>query len=233
MFAAFDGDMFLKLALAVLIGASVGIERYIHGRAAGLRTYILVTVAFAAIAILSEKHYLGAGLPSVGGFRPDPARLVAGGLTGIGFLGAGIIIRSGTMVHGLTTAAAIWAVSVVGLAVGSGSFQMAAFMYVILMLSLIGLKRAEGLFKRDIYKTIEVTVENCSLSLADLESLLQENGLSVVNTDVSENCREQLTSYSITASGRTDRSFTDAYGALTFLAKRHSSRLVSRALGPS
>ena len=88
-----SGDMtgiLYPLSLAVGMGLTIGMERSVHGRPAGLRTYLLVCVSFAVIALLSESHFLDLGQ----GFRPDPARLAAGGLTGIGFLGAGVDRKS-------------------------------------------------------------------------------------------------------------------------------------------
>ncbi len=83
-------EIIVPLAMAMLMGLTMGIERYIRGRPAGLRTYILVCVSFVTIALLSATFFRAAGEI----FRADPARLAAGGLTGIGFLGAGVIIRN-------------------------------------------------------------------------------------------------------------------------------------------
>src|SRR5262249_59250515 len=87
----------------------------------GLRTYILVCVSFTTIALLSESFFHAAG--EIG--RADPARLAAGGLTGIGFLGAGVIIRNRSDVFGLTTAASIWTIAVIGLALGARHYMLA------------------------------------------------------------------------------------------------------------
>ena len=115
-------DLLLPLGLAVVMDLTVGTERYIRGRPAGLRTYLLVCVSFTTIVLLSETGFLLA--PA--GLWPDPARLAAGGLTGIGFLGAGVIIRSRSTVFGLTTAASLWTMAVIGLASAPDSMAMTA-----------------------------------------------------------------------------------------------------------
>src|SRR5262245_2915512 len=107
------------------MGLTMGIERYVRGRPAGIRTYILVCVSFTTIALLSETFFRGAG----DSLRGDPARRAAGGLTSIGFLGAGVIIRNRSDVFGLTTAASIWTMAVIGLALGARHYTLACMLY--------------------------------------------------------------------------------------------------------
>lgn len=111
------GGQALGLALALLLGGLIGIEREWRGQAAGLRTHIIVCVGSALITITSV-HIAADGLASTG--RGDPARLAAQIVSGIGFLGAGAILREGMSVHGLTTAASIWTTAGIGIAVGAG-----------------------------------------------------------------------------------------------------------------
>ena len=115
----------LHLAGALALGLLVGYERAYHGRAAGMRTYGLVCMASAALTILAgypELWYGGHG----GVLAPvDPTRIIQGVVTGIGFLGAGVIMREGFNISGLTTAASIWASSAIGILVGVG-FYLAA-----------------------------------------------------------------------------------------------------------
>ena len=107
-----------RLILAAVLSGIVGFEREFHGRSAGFRTHILLCVGSTLIMITSvhifDVYY--------GRTPVDPARLAAGVVTGIGFLGAGTIIRSGESVRGLTTAASLWTVSGIGLAVGCGFY---------------------------------------------------------------------------------------------------------------
>lgn len=115
----------LNLAGALLLGLMVGYERSYHGRAAGMRTYGLVCMASCALTIVSgyPNHWFGGHGAAVA--LVDPTRVIQGVVTGIGFLGAGVIMRSGLNISGLTTAASIWASSVIGILVGVG-FYMAA-----------------------------------------------------------------------------------------------------------
>src|SRR5262244_3997735 len=118
-------QMLLRIGLAFVAGLIVGWERTSHGRAAGLRTTILACVASAMAMVISEALFAESAAATAGGsWRPDPARLGAGILTGIGFLGAGTIMRHENIVRGVTTAASLWFVTVLGLAFGSGEFRL-------------------------------------------------------------------------------------------------------------
>ena len=105
------GDMVLRLVVSVILGALIGYEREKHGRPAGLRTHILVSVGATLFALCSYQ---------IAGKDYDPGRVTAQIVTGIGFLGAGTIIRQGSVVRGLTTAASIWTIAAVGVAVAVG-----------------------------------------------------------------------------------------------------------------
>ncbi len=125
-----NGIILLNLAGALLLGLMVGYERSYHGRAAGMRTYGLVCVASAALTIFGgypEFWYGGHHMAHVTAATafPDPTRVIQGVVTGIGFLGAGVIMREGFNISGLTTAASIWASSAIGILVGVG-FYLAA-----------------------------------------------------------------------------------------------------------
>src|SRR5436190_17172477 len=120
-------EMLLRLAAAFAAGLVFGWERSSRGRPAGLRTTILAAVAAATAMIVSEKLFVESGSAVLtGNWRPDPARLGAGVLTGIGFLGAGTIMRQEHIIRGVTTAACLWFVTVIGLAFGSGEFEVGA-----------------------------------------------------------------------------------------------------------
>ena len=108
----------LRLGLSVLLGGLIGIERELHGKSAGLRTHMLVSVGSALFTVLSYA------LPVILGaeMRSDPTRIAAQIVTGVGFLGAGTILQAKGSVHGLTTAASIWFVAAIGMAVGGGFY---------------------------------------------------------------------------------------------------------------
>jgi putative Mg2+ transporter-C (MgtC) family protein len=121
-----NGLILLNLAGALLLGLLVGYERSYHGRAAGMRTYGLVCMASAGLTIIGGyPDFWFGGHGSVLAGAVDPTRIIQGVVTGIGFLGAGVIMREGFNISGLTTAASIWTSSVIGILVGVG-FYLAA-----------------------------------------------------------------------------------------------------------
>src|SRR5678809_917279 len=109
-------DIFLRLALAAGLGGAIGLEREFRHKPAGLRTNMLIALGSALFSILSVQLGSAAG---------SPDRVAAQVVTGIGFLGAGAILRSGENVHGLTTAATIWVNAAIGMAAGLGSYTIA------------------------------------------------------------------------------------------------------------
>lgn len=134
-----DWDTCTRLFLALFFGGLIGYERQSHNKSAGLRTHILVCVGSCLIAILSINIYSRVeGLTNA-----DPARLAAQVVSGIGFLGAGTIMKEGLTVKGLTTAASLWVVSGVGLAVGSGWLLSAVFTTLVSFVTLSLLPRVE------------------------------------------------------------------------------------------
>ena len=137
---ATNGLILLNLLGALLLGLLVGYERSYHGRAAGMRTYGIVCMASAALTIIGgyPGFWFGGHGGALAGVA-DPTRIIQGVVTGIGFLGAGVIMREGFNISGLTTAASIWASSVIGIMVGIGFYLAAmglAFMASMIMIYL-------------------------------------------------------------------------------------------------
>jgi putative Mg2+ transporter-C (MgtC) family protein len=129
-------DALLRLAVACSLGAAIGFEREIRDREAGIRTHLLVSLGSALFTIVSAygfHEFLANGGNVV---RADPARVAAQIVTGIGFLGAGAIIREGLSVRGLTTAATLWVVAAIGMACGAGYYGPAAAATVLTLLAL-------------------------------------------------------------------------------------------------
>jgi len=121
-------DLALRLLMAAVLGAAIGLEREIHEHPAGMRTHLLVSVGSAAFTVLSIFAFPSAD--------SDPARVAAQIVSGIGFLGAGSILKEGATIRGLTTAASLWAVAAVGMAAGAGAWSVAAVLTIIAILSL-------------------------------------------------------------------------------------------------
>ena len=127
------GDICLRLLCAMLIGLIIGTEREYTNRPAGMRTHILVALGACAVMITGQFIYQQY---SAYGASPDPARLSAQVITGVGFLGAGTILREGANVKGLTTAASLWAVACLGIAAGGGYYAIALAGMVFIFLTL-------------------------------------------------------------------------------------------------
>ena len=130
-----------RLIVAAILGAAIGAEREHRGRAAGLRTLLLVALG-SALAMVVSIHFgnVYAKAPYASeAIRVDPARVAYGVMVGIGFLGAGIILRHGTGVRGLTTAAGLWCTAAIGLACGFGMFFIALVATVLVLVTLLGL----------------------------------------------------------------------------------------------
>jgi putative Mg2+ transporter-C (MgtC) family protein len=127
-------DLAVRLIVAAILGAGIGIERERHEHPAGIRTHMLVSVGSAAFTVLSIYSF---------GQGSDPGRVAAQIVTGIGFLGAGSILKGGGTVHGLTTAASLWVVAAVGMAAGAGAWGVAVATTIIVIISLWPLRAIE------------------------------------------------------------------------------------------
>ena len=137
MISAADGlglvEVLTRLLCAMAVGLVIGTEREYTNRPAGMRTHILVALGSCAVMITGELIFVQY---SAMGAAPDPARLGAQVITGVGFLGAGTILREGSNVKGLTTAASLWAVACLGLAAGAGYYMVALLGMVFIFITL-------------------------------------------------------------------------------------------------
>jgi putative Mg2+ transporter-C (MgtC) family protein len=148
-------EAIIKLLLASVLGAVLGFEREIHGEVAGFRTYILVAMGSCLIMMVSiHLEILYRPFGSDTAVRVDPGRIASYALAGMGFLGAGAIIVGRGHVRGLTTAAGLWMITAVGLAVGSGYLLPAVFGTVLALFVLFSLRQIRHYFHRDISSTI-------------------------------------------------------------------------------
>ncbi len=129
-------EVLLRVVLAAVLGGAIGIEREIREREAGLRTHMLVAVGAALFTLASAYGFRDFLVHGGSVVRADPTRIAAQIVTGIGFLGAGAIIRQGLAVRGLTTAATLWVVAAIGLAAGAGYYSAAVITTVIVLFSL-------------------------------------------------------------------------------------------------
>ncbi|MGD0828832.1 MAG: MgtC/SapB family protein [Desulfobaccales bacterium] len=170
-----------RLVLAALLGGVVGLEREIHGRPAGIRTYLILSLGTALLMVLSEyllvayhSKYPGLGL------QGDPGRIAGQAITGIGFLGAGVIIRYKDTIRGLTTAACVWLVCSVGLAVGAGFYVVGVAVTFLTLLALIGLKAGERRMRKDWFEDLEVVSTDVPGQITLMKSLIAQHGFEVI-----------------------------------------------------
>ncbi len=133
--AAHEFDVAVRLVVAALLGAAIGLERELHDHPAGMRTHLLVALGSALFTVISIFGFVG--VLAAGQSAPvDPSRVAAQVVTGIGFLGAGAILKFGTTVRGLTTAASLWTAAAVGMAAGAADYIVAAVGTAIVVFSL-------------------------------------------------------------------------------------------------
>ena len=130
-------ELVLRLAVAAVLGGAIGVERELREREAGLRTHLLVSVGAALFTLVSAYAFTDFRYGLDSGITLDPTRVAAQIVTGIGFLGAGAIIRQGLAIRGLTTAAGVWVVAAIGMAAGAG-YYLAAFVTTVVVLVGLG-----------------------------------------------------------------------------------------------
>jgi putative Mg2+ transporter-C (MgtC) family protein len=168
-----------RLLLAAVLGAVIGVERELHDHPAGLRTHLLVALGSALFTILSIV-----GFPSTIGIATDPSRVAAQIVTGIGFLGAGAILKYGPTVRGLTTAASLWAAAGIGMAAGAGQPLLAVATTIIVVLSLWPLRLVSDRLENAAPRRLQVRVHLADASrMADLFDWLAERRVDVVHFD--------------------------------------------------
>lgn len=129
-------ELLLRIAIAALIGIILGIEREYVGKPAGMRTYSLVAIGATIFTIISKYGFL-----DIGGAAVDTSRVAAQIVTGIGFLGAGVIIFRGAKVEGLTTASGLWVVAAIGMAIGVGMYMVAIASTVVVFIVMVVMRR--------------------------------------------------------------------------------------------
>ena len=215
-----ETEIILRLVLGALLGGIIGFERQIHGRPAGFRTQLLVSVASVLIMIVSEYyHYLSYMNPSY--VRFDPGRIAAGAITGVGFLGAGVILKMGITIQGLTTAACLWMVSAIGLAIGGGLYFAGIVACVLTLFSLLVLRVAERKMPRLAFKFLTVTAWE-GIDEEMIASVLRKHDLSISNIDYEKDVLKGEVTYNITISLKhrmSMRELLDVLSSLEYVKK--------------
>lgn len=164
-------DIIIRVVLTVLLSGAIGFEREWSGRPAGLRTHILVGVGAALVMLVSMYGFGGTN---------DPARLAAQVVSGIGFLGAGAILRDRGDITGITTASTIWITAMIGLAVGNGFYFGSIFATAIVIFTLIGLRFIEGYIN---HRTRQLTIigDDTKPMLTKIVEICEKHQLYITN----------------------------------------------------
>lgn len=170
-------DLLLRLLAATVLGGVIGFEREFMNRAAGLRTHVMVSIGAALFTILSIYYFTNENGPR------DSARVAAQIVSGIGFLGAGAIMKHGATVRGLTTAATLWVVAAIGMGCGAGAYFISAVTCAISLLTLIALRRLEGKVANSRTLSLSATFPNRAGIMERLRQTFTTSKSSIGNID--------------------------------------------------
>lgn len=188
MFAAIDdvamtmtlnptwSDIVIRLLLAMLAGAIIGLDREAGGHSAGLRTTIIVSLA-AAVAMIQANILFSVDGKTYDLFATmDPMRLPLGVLTGVGFIGAGAIMKRDNLVAGVTTAATLWVMTVIGLCFGAGQLLLGGAATVLIIFTLAILKGIDFLIKREQRGRLVISSDLGAASVPDIDAVVRPSG---------------------------------------------------------
>src|SRR6185436_12918338 len=214
---AADIQMAGRLCLAGLLGGLVGLEREMHSQPAGLRTHMIVSLG-ACLLMLVSIH-----MAELSPSKSDPGRIAAQVVAGVGFLGAGAIMRSGLSVRGLTTAACLWTVAAVGLAVGSGYWRAAVVTTALTLIATVFFQKVERKFsKGKAIRRFVVHAKDSATLVSKLEAIMVDAGIGVREVDLQRDLMEKKLQVSFPAAcaGATDMDrLSRAFSALRDVEK--------------
>jgi putative Mg2+ transporter-C (MgtC) family protein len=198
-------DILLKLLLAIALGGIIGLEREASQKPAGLRTHILISVSAAMMMILSQLML--AGKESSGG---DTLRVAAAVITGMGFIGAGTIIQSQGMVHGLTTASTLWTVAGLGLVVGAGYYLVALLFAVLVIATLVLFRRVEETHLKKALYHYHLRIKDSPDILINLRKLIFHLGLKLAELNLKKEKNISVVTLSFSSSEEKERQFNQS-----------------------
>lgn len=179
--AVSDVEILVRLVLAGLLGAIIGLERESHRRPAGFRTHTLVSMG-SALVMLVSAYGLARGANAAWPY--DPTRIAAQVVSGIGFLGAGTILREGPTVRGLTTAASLWVVAGIGLAAGAGFYLGAVLTTALAVIALVWLSRVERQVLSSKESSLSLVVSDQPGQLGAIASVLGRHGVNIRGVEI-------------------------------------------------
>lgn len=205
--SAWEWEYMLRLIVACLCGACVGFERSRRFKDAGVRTHVMVTLGAALIMIVSKYGFQD--IPVLEMMKVDASRVASNVVTGVGFLGAGVIFFKGTSIKGLTTAAGIWTTAGIGLALGSGMYFVGIMSAIIMIIAQFFLHRV---FKSvDSYSTSEMSVvlQKEDGVIEEFKNQLEKENLIIQTCKITKNAEEGIISLKATVRMPHDMEFED------------------------
>lgn len=182
-------EILIRLGLALVAGFFIGAEREAHGRAAGLRTTLLVCLSACVAMIVSDAFYAESfAKRGPSGWHPDPARLAAGILAGMGFLGAGVILHErANVVRGVTTAATLWFAAIIGLTFGAGSLGLGIVATLSSLVILGIIPRFEDRMDNDWFSELSIHFDSTAFSVQDATRIVESLQMRIKGIDWREN----------------------------------------------
>ncbi len=198
--STWTGAAILHIVAALAAGGAIGLERTFHGRAAGFRTYALLCMG-ATMAMLVA--FVPSGAPgAMAGGPAEVSRIAQGILTGIGFLGAGVIIKQGFSVRGLTTAASIWTTAIIGILIGSGHYAEAATGVALVLCILSILRWMEDRMRKETFAQVNLGIsKDHSLTKSEIDALMMNSGLRIVEASYGFDRSRAVLEYEYIVSG--------------------------------
>ncbi len=212
-FLSYDQSMsepMLRLLAAVFVGGAIGMDRAYRGRAAGFRTHILVCLASSLLMILMDLQWVLAGDLRADVIRMDPARMAQGIMTGIGFLGAGVIMQDKQSVRGLTTAASIWITATIGIVLGAGYYFAAIVSTFLTLITLAVFNRLIDVLpmRRYAYLTLKFS-RGEQWSEHEVRNLLKKSNVSVSSLSYKLEQKGRLLTYQMTVRSTRTEAFSE------------------------
>ena len=175
----------IRIIISFIAGAVVGLEREFHSQPAGLRSHILISIGSTLVMLISifvSQDML---------IKGDPGRIAAQVVSGIGFLGAGAILKLGADIKGLTTAASIWAMAVVGLAIGAGMFGISMISVIVIIFDLTGMNIFERKFFSDrTLRRVEIIVKKRQTELQKIAGIFKQHDIQINSTGFERNVHD-------------------------------------------
>lgn len=214
----------VRLAISFVLGAIIGAERQFRRRDAGMRTFTLICMGSAAAMLISI--WIPQSYPNF--LNGDPGRIAAQVLTGIGFLGAGAIIQSHGSVHGLTTAACIWVMAVIGLSVGAGMYMAACITTGFTLFVLVSLEKLERkMFLDGVNKILTINCQTATPDLKAIRKILEDRNIFIVSLSYEHNYEKDSSSITYKVNVKSKSSYSELFSEIRKLGYISQIRLLA------